>query len=131
MRPGRMSAAESFIPLMRIGHCVFVSVPSELTDSQARFLQETVSQRLSQAVGVRGLVVDVSALSIVDSFAAKILGETASIARQFGVKSVLVGVRPEVAITLVELGVDLRHVETALTLERALEKLRVRIVALD
>jgi rsbT antagonist protein RsbS len=124
-------AAESFIPLMRIGHCVFVSVPSELSDSQARFLQDTVSQRLSQSVGVRGLVMDVSALSIVDSFAAKILGETASIARQFGVKAVLVGVRPAVAITLVELGVDLRHVETALTLERALEKLRVRVIALD
>jgi rsbT antagonist protein RsbS len=124
-------AAESFIPLMRIGHCVFVSVPSELSDSQARFLQDTVSQRLSQSVGVRGLVMDVSALSIVDSFAAKILGETASIARQFGVKAVLVGVRPAVAITLVELGVDLRHVETALTLERALEKLRLRVVAMD
>jgi rsbT antagonist protein RsbS len=124
-------AAESFIPLMRLGHCVFVSVPSELSDSQARFLQDTVSQRLSQSVGVRGLVMDVSALSIVDSFAAKILGETASIAKQFGVKAVLVGVRPAVAITLVELGVDLRQVETALTLERALEKLRLRVVALD
>ncbi|MDP1823060.1 MAG: STAS domain-containing protein [Archangium sp.] len=126
-----MPQVESFIPMMRLGHCVFVSVPSELTDSQARFLQETVSRRLSESVGVRGLVLDVSALSLIDSFAAKILGETASIARQFGVKAVLVGVRPTVAITLVELGVDLRHVETALTLERALEKLRVRIVALD
>ncbi len=125
------TAVESFIPLLRLGHCVFVSVPSELSDSQARFLQDTVSQRLSEAVGVRGLVMDVSALSIVDSFAAKILGETASIARQFGVKAVLVGMRPAVAITLVELGVDLRHVETALTLERALEKLRVRIVSLE
>ena len=123
--------SESFIPLMRLGHCVFVSVPSELTDSQARFLQDTVSQRLSEAVGVRGLVLDVSALSVIDSFAAKILGETAAIARQFGVKAVLVGVRPSVAITLIELGVDLRHVETALTLERALEKLHLRIVALD
>ena len=126
-----MSAVESFIPLLRLGHCVFVSVPSELTDSQARFLQDTVSQRLSQSVGVRGLVLDVSALSLIDSFAAKILGETARIARQFGVSAVLVGVRPTVAITLVELGVDLRHVETALTLERAREKLNLRIVAVD
>lgn len=126
-----MSQAESFIPLMRLGHCVFVSVPSELSDSQARSLQDMVSHRLSEAVGVRGLVLDVSALSLIDSFAAKILGETASIARQFGVKAVLVGVRPSVAVTLVELGVDLRHVETALTLERALEKLRLRIVAVD
>lgn len=117
--------------MLRLGHCVFVSVPSELTDSQARFLQETVSTKLAHADGVRGLVLDVSALSLIDSFAAKILGEAASIARQFGVKAVLVGVRPTVAITLVELGVDLRHVETALTLERALEKLKLRIVALD
>ena len=126
-----MSVTDAFIPLMRLGHCVFVSVPSELSDSQARTLQDTVSQRLSGSVGVRGLVMDLSALSIVDSFAAKILGETASIARQFGVKAVLVGMRPEVAITLVELGVDLQHVDTAMTLERALEKLGLRIVALD
>jgi rsbT antagonist protein RsbS len=124
-------SAESFIPMLRLGHCVFVSVPSELTDSQARFLQDTVSQRLSQSDGVRGLVLDVSALSLVDSFAAKILGEVANIARQFGVNAVLVGVRPSVAITLVELGVDLRHVETALTLELALEKLKLRIVSLE
>lgn len=124
-------SSESFIPLMRLGHCLFVSVPSELSDTQARHLQETVSQTLSHAIGVRGLVLDVSALSIVDSFAAKILGETATIAQQFGVKAVLVGVRPAVAMTLVELGVDLHHVETALTLERALEKLRVRIVSLE
>jgi rsbT antagonist protein RsbS len=117
--------------MLRLGHCVFVSVPSELTDSQARFLQDTVSQRLSQSDGVRGLVLDVSALSLVDSFAAKILGEVANIARQFGVNAVLVGVRPSVAITLVELGVDLRHVETALTLELALEKLKLRIVSLE
>ena len=123
--------SESFIPMLRLGHCVFVSVPSELSDSQARFLQDTVSHRLSQADGVRGLVLDVSALSLIDSFAAKILGEAANIARQFGVKAVLVGVRPGVAITLVELGVDLRHVETALTLERALEKLKLRIVSVD
>lgn len=126
-----MATDDHFIPFMRLGHCVFVSVPAELTDSHARFLQETVSQRLSVADGVRGLVLDVSALSLIDSFAAKILGETASIAQQFGVKGVLVGVRPSVAVTLVELGIDLRHVETALTLELALKKLRLRIVSID
>lgn len=115
--------------MMRLGHCVFVSVPSELTDSQARFLQDSVSQKLATSIGLRGLVLDVSSLSIIDSFAAKVLGETASIASQFGTKAVLVGVQPAVAITLVELGVDLRHVETALSLERALEKLKLRIVA--
>jgi rsbT antagonist protein RsbS len=126
-----LNQVENFIPVLRLGPSVFVSVPAELSDSQARFLQETVSHRLSKADGVRGLVIDVSALSLIDSFAAKILGETASIASQFGVKAVLVGIRPAVAMTLIELGVDLRQVETALTLERALTKLKIRIVEVE
>ena len=61
--------------------------------------------------------------------AAKILGETANIARSFGARAVLVGVRPGVAVTLVELGIDLEHVDTALTLEGALKKLKLKVVA--
>jgi rsbT antagonist protein RsbS len=124
-----MSVTDSFIPLMRIGECLFVSVPSELSDSQARFLQESIGQRLAKERAVRGLVMDVSALSIVDSFAAKILGEIANIARSFGAQAVLVGIRPAVAVALIELGIDLKHVETAINLEKALKKLRIRIVS--
>ena len=78
---------------------------------------------------MRGLVIDVSALGIVDSFAAKVLGDTASIARSFGTRAVLVGIRPAVATTLVDLGIDLSNVETALSLEMALAKLKLRIVS--
>jgi rsbT antagonist protein RsbS len=116
------------ISLLKLGDCLFVSVPEELRDSEVRELQDTVSLRLSQQP-VRGVVIDVSGLTIIDSFVARVLGDTAAIARSFGARGVLVGVRPEVATTLVDLGIDLSLVETALTLERALEKLKLRVVS--
>jgi rsbT antagonist protein RsbS len=119
---------EYFVPLMKLGSCLFVSVPSTLRDTHAKALQETIAERLGQERGLRGLVVDVSSLSLIDSFAAKVLGDTAGIASNFGARTVLVGIRPAIATTLVELGIDLAQVETALTLERALNKLRIRIV---
>src|SRR3954470_18512489 len=118
-------------PLMRLGHCLFVLVPANLRDSAARELHDAVAARLAKEGGIRGLVIDVSALSIVDSYAARVLEETAHVARSFGSKTVLVGLHPEVAITLVELGIDLDSVETALNLERALAKLQLRIVSED
>lgn len=120
---------ELYVPLMRLGTCLFVSVPERLRDSQARSLQESIAQRLSLEKSIRGLIIDVSTLAIVDSYAAKVLGDTAAIARSFGSKAVLVGIRPAVAVTLVDLGIDLAHVETALTLELALKKLKLRIVS--
>jgi rsbT antagonist protein RsbS len=124
-----VNPVEFFFPILKIGSCLFVSVPNELQDSQARALQEAIGDRLSREKNVSGLVIDVSSLGMVDSFAAKILGETASIASSFGARAVLVGVRPGVAITLVELGIDLMHVDTALTLEAALKKLKLKVVA--
>ncbi|MBL8952503.1 MAG: STAS domain-containing protein [Myxococcaceae bacterium] len=118
------------ISVMKLGDCLFVSVPEELRDSQVRDLQETVSGRLSQDA-VRGVVIDVSALSIIDSFVARVLGDTAAIARSFGARGVLVGVRPAVATTLVDLGIDLSAVETALNLERALEKLHLKVISVS
>lgn len=118
-------------PLMRLGHCLFVLVPGNLRDTAARALHDKVSERLAKEAGIRGLVIDVSALGLVDSYAARVLEETAHVARSFGARAVLVGLQPEVAITLVELGIDLASVETALNLERALAKLRLRIVSED
>ena len=116
---------------MRLSHCLFVSVPAELRDSQARELQDAVAQRLSTEKAIRGLVIDVSAATMLDSFSAKVLGDTANIARSFGARAILVGMRPSVAVTLVELGIDLSGVETAMTLELALKKLKLRIVSDD
>lgn len=116
---------------MRLSQCLFVSVPAEMRDSQARDLQEAVASRLSTEEGIRGLVIDVSAAGLLDSFSAKVLGDTANIAGSFGARAILVGVRPQVAVTLVELGIDLSGVETAMTLELALKKLKLKIVAID
>ncbi len=129
--PQSTDEVESFIPLLKIGGCIFVSVPSALKDSQARQLQDAIGERLSREQGIRGLVIDVSALLLVDSFVAKVLGDSAAIAQSFGARAVLVGMRPAVAVTLVELGIGLGTVETALTLERALEKLKIRIIVED
>ncbi len=120
---------DRFISLMKLGTCLFVSVPNGLRDSEAKALQASIAQRLSVEREVRGLIVDVSALTLIDSFGAKVLGETASIASNFGAKSVLVGIRPPIATTLVELGIELGMLDTALTLESALKKLKIRIVS--
>ncbi len=123
------NSGAAFIPLLRLSHCLFVSVPSELRDSQARELQDAVAQRLATEKAIRGLVIDVSAATMLDSFSAKVLGDTANIARSFGARAILVGIRPSVAVTLVELGIDLSGVETAMTLELALKKLKLKIVS--
>ncbi len=120
---------EHFVPLLKLGCCLFVSVPGSLRDSAARDLQEAVARRLSRERAITGLVIDVSALAVVDSFVAKVLGDIATIARTFGARAVMVGMRPGVATTLVDLGIDLAAVETALTLEAALGRLKLRIVS--
>ena len=122
---------ELFVSILRIAHCLFVSVPPELRDSHARELNDAIARRLAAERAVRGLIVDVSALGLVDSYAAKVLEEIGSVSRSMGARAILVGLRPAVATTLVELGIDLLNVETALSLEAALAKLRVRIVTED
>jgi rsbT antagonist protein RsbS len=121
-------ASEVYFPILKIGACLFVSVPPQLRDAHVRALQEAVAARLVAERGVTGLVVDVSALGLVDSYVAKVLGEIGGAATSLGVRGVLVGLRPAVAITLVELGLDLGGVETAMSLERALARLGMRVV---
>jgi rsbT antagonist protein RsbS len=116
---------------MKLGHCLFVLVPGSLRDTAARDLHDAVAARLAREQGIRGLVIDVSALDVVDSYAARVLEETAHVARSFGARAVLVGLHPEVAVTLVDLGIDLGSLDTALNLERALAKLKLRIVSED
>lgn len=122
-------AGEIFFSILKLGACLFVSVPPQLRDAEVRALQEAVAARVVAEQDVRGLVVDVSALNLVDSYVAKVLGEIGAAAGALGVRAVLVGLRPAVAITLVELGIDLGGLETAMTLERALSTLRMRVVS--
>lgn len=120
---------EIYFSILKIGKCLFASVPPQLRDAHARALQEAVARRLAAETGIRGVLLDVSALGIVDSYAARVLEEVGSTSKSLGARAILVGLRPAVAITLVELGIDLTHVETAMSLERALSALKMRIVS--
>ncbi len=115
----------SAIPILRLGDVLLASVQRELDDSTALAFANELTQRITETTA-RGVVLDISKLEIVDSFIARVLVEIAAMARLLGAQMVVAGMRPAVAITIVELGLALPGVQTALTAERALEKLAVR-----
>jgi rsbT antagonist protein RsbS len=111
------------VPILSIGDVLLVSIQIDLQDQSAIALQEDLAERIS-ATGASGVVIDISAVEIVDSFIGRMFATIASIARLFDADAVVVGMRPAVAITLVELGLSLGEVRTALDLERGMRILR-------
>ena len=110
------------VPVLKIGEVLLVSVQIDLEDQTAIALQEDLADRIV-ATGVRGVLIDISGLDIVDSFIGRMLSTIASVARVLDAETVVVGMRPAVAITLVELGLSLTGVRTALNVERGLAML--------
>ncbi|GHH66329.1 anti-sigma factor antagonist [Kitasatospora indigofera] len=110
------------IPVLRIGDVLLVSIQTDLEDQSVLDLQEDLAERIVET-GAQGVVIDITALEIVDSFVGRMLATTAAISRILDAETVLVGMRPAVAITLVELGLSLGGVRTALSLERGLAML--------
>ena len=106
------------IPILRIGDALLVSIQVDLQDHIAVQLQDDLAEKIVNT-GARGVVIDISALEIVDSFIGRMLSSMAAISRVLDAETVVVGMRPAVAITLVELGLYLDDVRTALTVERA------------
>ncbi|KAA0941427.1 MULTISPECIES: STAS domain-containing protein [Streptomyces] len=111
------------IPILRIGETLLVSVQFDLEDQMVLNLQEDLAQQIVDK-SARGVIIDISALEIVDSFVGRMLAAVAAISRVLDARTVVVGMRPAVAITLVELGLSLGGVDTALDLEKGLAKLR-------
>jgi rsbT antagonist protein RsbS len=111
------------VPILSIGDVLLVSIQIDLQDQSAIALQEDLAERIS-ATGANGVVIDISAVEIVDSFIGRMFATIASISRLFDADTVVVGMRPAVAITLVELGLSLGEVRTALDLERGMRILR-------
>lgn len=111
------------IPILRIGETLLVSVQFDLEDQMVLNLQEDLAEQIV-AKSARGVIIDISALEIVDSFVGRMLATVAGISRILDARTVVVGMRPAVAITLVELGLSLGGVDTALDLEKGLAKLR-------
>lgn len=114
------------IPVLRIGPVLLVSVQTELDDRVASDLQEEVLKRI-QETGATALLIDITALGIVDSFVGRILSETARMARIMNTKVVLVGMQPAVAITLLEMGLELPDISAAINVDFGLEALGYRL----
>ena len=111
------------IPILKMGDFLLVTIQVDMHDRLAMTLQEDLTERIVSAGG-RGVLIDISALEIVDSFIGRMLGNIAGMARLLDAETVLVGMQPAVAITLVELGLALPGVRTALNVEKGMELLR-------
>jgi len=115
------------IPILRIGSTLLVSIQVELRDAVAEAFQADILSAIEKR-GTTGLVVDISGLDMVDTYVARILAETGRMAKLMGTTSVLVGMRPEVASTLVQMGYAMDGVLTALNLESGLRLLGQQLV---
>jgi rsbT antagonist protein RsbS len=113
------------IPILQVGATLLVSVQTELHDAVAEAFQEDLLQAIERTAAL-GLLIDITALDIVDSYVARVLADTARMARLMGTDTVLVGMRPEVAATLVRMGYAMEGVRTALNLDEGLALLTGR-----
>ena len=107
------------IPILKLGGALLVSIQVDIHDRLARALEEDLSTRIV-ATGARGVMIDISGLDVVDSFMGRMLDNIAAVSRLLDADTVVVGMRPAVAITLVELGLSLTGVKTALNVERGM-----------
>ena len=114
------------IPILKMGEYLLVTIQVDMHDRLAMTLQDALTSKIVSA-RARGVLIDISALEIVDSFIGRMLADIAGMSRVLDAETVVVGMRPAVAITLVELGLSLTGVRTALNVERGMELLRRRI----
>lgn len=110
------------IPVLKLGDYLLVSIQVELHDELALRLQDDLTEMLART-RAKGVLIDISALEIVDSFIGRSLAHIAGIARIMDATTVLVGMRPAVAITLVELGMSLNGIRTALNVDKGMKLL--------
>ena len=116
------------IPILQLKDILLTSVQVDLTDQDALGFQDDVLRRVA-ATEANGVVIDITALEVVDSFMARVLNDTANMARLVGAAVVVCGMQPSVALTLTEMGRELMGVATALNLEHALEEIQPLIAS--
>ncbi|MET8139774.1 STAS domain-containing protein [Sphaerisporangium sp. NPDC005288] len=107
------------IPILKLGDILIVTIQIDLEDQSVLALQEDLSDMVV-STGAHGVIIDITAVDIVDSFIGRVLATIAGVARMLDAQTVVVGMRPAVAITLVELGLSLGGVRTALNLEKGI-----------
>jgi rsbT antagonist protein RsbS len=115
------------IPILQMGEFLLVTIQVDMHDQLALTLQDDLSERISKT-SARGVLIDISALDIVDSFIGRMIGTISGLSRIMDAETVLVGMQPAVAITLVELGLTLPGVSTALNVERGMRLLQQRVL---
>jgi rsbT antagonist protein RsbS len=113
------------IPILRMGEYLLVTIQVDMHDRLAMALQDDLTTRIAETQA-RGVLIDISSLDMVDSFIGRMIGNIAGMSRVLDAKTVVVGMRPAVAITLVELGLSLPGVHTALDVERGMEFLQLQ-----
>lgn len=111
------------IPILKVGDCLLVTIQVDMHDQLAVTLQEDLTAQIAKYRS-RGVLIDISSLEIVDSFIGRMLANIAAMSRVLDAQTVLTGMQPAVAITLVELGMSLSGINTALNVERGMELLR-------
>jgi len=111
------------IPILKIGDFLLVTIQVDMYDRLALTLQDDLTERIVES-RARGVLIDISALEMVDSFIGRMLGNIASMSRLLDAETVVVGMRPAVAITLVELGISLEGVRTALDVDKGMNLLQ-------
>lgn len=111
------------IPILKLYNCLLVSIQWELDDQTALHFQEDLLNKIYET-GANGVVIDLTSVDMIDSFIAKVLGDVITMSKLMGAKVVLTGIQPAVAVTLIELGISLEEIETALDLEQGLETLK-------
>jgi len=114
------------IPILRMGAFLLVTIQVDLYDRLALNLESDLIQMVDKT-RARGVLIDISAVSIVDSFMGRIIGNIASMSRILDAQTVVVGMQPAVAITLIELGLPLKGVHTALNVEKGMDLLKSMI----
>jgi rsbT antagonist protein RsbS len=118
------------IPILKLGHFLLVTIQVDMHDQLALVLQEELTDRIVRD-SARGVLIDISTLDIVDSFIGRMLSNIAGMARVLDAETVVVGMQPSVAITLVELGLSLPGIRTALNVDRGMNLLRASLQAQD
>jgi rsbT antagonist protein RsbS len=116
------------IPILKMGEFLLVTIQVDMHDRLAMALQDDLTKAISQT-DARGVLIDISTLEIVDSFIGRMLSNIAAMSRVLDAETVVVGMQPAVAITLVELGLSLPGVRTALNVDAGMELLRASVDA--
>ncbi len=114
------------IPILKMGEFLLITIQVDMQDRLALKLQDDLTEMIVK-VHARGVLIDISSLEIVDSFIGRMLGNIAAMSRVLDAETVVVGMQPAVAITLVELGLSLPGVRTALNVERGMDLLRASL----